>query len=196
MLPPRSRLIIQDQDPNAFKPFSRLHSGMHSMIYPHPSYFHGVSKVQAINTVLALISSVLDESALLNPPLLVDDLIPSWPLLYPYTTNRQQGGCMQYNLQKVRTLNKLAGDKRLWRSPKRSLPYLELKLGYGERPKPSKKRPSIITSVHRLVYWIFKGPIGEKGGLVLHRCGNHACFNPNHLEEGDHKQNYLDWALM
>ena len=192
MLPLRSRLTLLDQDPNSFQPFSRLHSGLHSLIYPHPSLVNGVSKDSALNTVLALISSVLDDTALLNPPYRADDLIPSWPLLYPYTASRQHGGCMQYSLQKVKAVNKLAGDKRLWRSPKRSLPYLELKLGFGVRPTPSRKRPSIITSVHRLVYWVFKGPIGGKGGLVLHRCGNHLCINPNHLEEGDHKQKYLD----
>ena len=44
---------------------------------------------------------------------------------------------------------------------------------------------------HRFFYEKYKGPIPE-GLLVLHRCNNPSCINPEHLYIGTHKQNTRD----
>jgi hypothetical protein len=198
MPPLRHRLeILSDQDPNTFPPLSRLRSEISELIYPHPDLSQGVSRPQAIHTTLALLTSLLDDAALLHPPLPnPQDLQEWWPLLYPYT-DPGPGGCMIYNNAKVKVLSRLSGlpkkKKRVWQSGKRSLYYLAIKLGRGIDPPPSRKKPSIITSAHRLIYWCFYGPFM---GQVLHCCGNSKCYNPNHLKEGDHLMNYHDWAMM
>jgi len=45
--------------------------------------------------------------------------------------------------------------------------------------------------VHRLSYHLFKGDIPD-GALILHKCNNYKCCNPDHLYPGDHKQNLID----
>lgn len=44
---------------------------------------------------------------------------------------------------------------------------------------------------HRASYIIFNGDIGDKD-LVLHKCDNKACVNPDHLYLGDYKDNARD----
>lgn len=46
--------------------------------------------------------------------------------------------------------------------------------------------------VHRLIYEMYKGPIGDKH--VLHRCDNPQCVNPSHLFLGTHQDNMQDMA--
>jgi len=189
----RRLVILSDQDPNSFIPFSLLDSGVSPLIYPHPLLSPGVTRSHAMHTLLGLISSVLADTALLHPPLSnPDDLVPHWPLIYPYIFDRQHGGCMEFSPQNVKAMERLGGVKRLWLSKKRSLSYLELHLGYGVRPSPNKKKPCIMSSIHRLIYWCFYGPFS---GQVLHDCGNNLCINPNHLKVGDHRQNWEDWAM-
>ena len=50
---------------------------------------------------------------------------------------------------------------------------------------------------HRVAYWLAHGkriPLrrGTQGKMVLHRCDNPKCCNPNHLYLGDHAQNMRD----
>ena len=45
--------------------------------------------------------------------------------------------------------------------------------------------------VHRLSYHLFKEEIPD-GALILHKCNNYKCCNPDHLYPGDHKQNVID----
>lgn len=45
--------------------------------------------------------------------------------------------------------------------------------------------------LHRYIYAAAIGPI-PTDTLVLHRCGNAWCINPNHLYLGDAKQNMID----
>jgi hypothetical protein len=49
----------------------------------------------------------------------------------------------------------------------------------------------ILWNVHRYSYTIFKGEI-PKGLLVLHKCDNKICCNPNHLFLGTQKDNIRD----
>jgi len=44
---------------------------------------------------------------------------------------------------------------------------------------------------HRISYIMCSGPIPD-GGLVLHRCDNPPCVNPEHLYLGNHSENALD----
>lgn len=48
--------------------------------------------------------------------------------------------------------------------------------------------------VHRIAYHIFKGEIPENI-LVLHKCHNYKCCNPDHLYLGDQKQNVKDCKI-
>lgn len=58
--------------------------------------------------------------------------------------------------------------------------------GYGEITYHKKK-----FRCHRLSYAINIGPI-PKGKLVLHKCDNKPCCNPNHLYVGSYGDNILD----
>lgn len=48
--------------------------------------------------------------------------------------------------------------------------------------------------VHRIVWELFYGPIPE-GKLVLHKCDNSLCVNPNHLYIGTQSDNMSDLAI-
>lgn len=44
---------------------------------------------------------------------------------------------------------------------------------------------------HRFSYELHNGPISE-GAYILHSCHNKLCVNPNHLREGNQKDNMRD----
>ena len=60
------------------------------------------------------------------------------------------------------------------------------KAGYGEINRKGKVR-----HVHRLAWELNRGPI-PSGLLVLHRCDNPPCWNPDHLFLGTHQDNTDD----
>lgn len=71
----------------------------------------------------------------------------------------------------------------LWNGNRNQAGYGQLRVGRtGNGP---------VISVHRWAYEKWKGPIG-KGLMVLHKCDNPRCSNPEHLYAGTGKQNAAD----
>lgn len=66
--------------------------------------------------------------------------------------------------------------------------------GYGNLRVGSKKH----ARAHRLMYEFYCGPIpdgeGFHGTIVMHKCDNRICCNPNHLTLGSHADNMADMA--
>jgi hypothetical protein len=60
--------------------------------------------------------------------------------------------------------------------------------GYGQIGYPD--RYSIVRS-HRVAWELTNGPIPDKM-LILHKCDNSKCNNPNHLYCGTHSDNICD----
>lgn len=71
-------------------------------------------------------------------------------------------------------------------------------LGYSDHHKYGRMsvggRSARMTSVHRLSYMLYIGPI-KQGMCILHRCDNPPCFNPKHLFIGTFKDNTQDMLL-
>lgn len=61
--------------------------------------------------------------------------------------------------------------------------------GYGSIGLGGKGAKSVLS--HRLSHEIHKGPIPE-GMVVMHKCDNPRCVNPEHLEAGTQSQNIKD----
>ena len=73
---------------------------------------------------------------------------------------------------------------------KRSPPYLEAKIGKGDRhPPPRSRCKEIMMSAHRILCFVRHGhpPSGQE--MVLHTCEQSNCLNPLHLKWGDAKEN-------
>lgn len=62
--------------------------------------------------------------------------------------------------------------------------------GYG-RYVMTKNGVSFSTTVHRVSYFLFKGYLSPLR-LVLHKCNNKRCINPDHLYAGTHFDNSQD----
>ena len=65
------------------------------------------------------------------------------------------------------------------------LGYLD-KGGYG-----AIKVSGVPKQAHRVSWELHRGDIPE-GKMVLHKCNNSKCVNPNHLYVGTHRDNMLD----
>lgn len=65
-----------------------------------------------------------------------------------------------------------------------------IKEGYG-----CFKIDGVNHAAHRLSYEAFYGDIPD-GLLILHKCGNRSCVNPDHLYAGNNSQNALDALRM
>ena len=61
--------------------------------------------------------------------------------------------------------------------------------GYGSIGLGGKGAKQVLA--HRLSYQIHKGPIPD-GMVVMHKCDNPRCVNPDHLEAGTQSQNIKD----
>lgn len=61
--------------------------------------------------------------------------------------------------------------------------------GYGSIGLGGKGAKQVLS--HRLSYEIHKGPI-PAGMVVMHKCDNPRCVNPDHLEAGTQSQNIKD----
>jgi len=59
--------------------------------------------------------------------------------------------------------------------------------GYGQK----RMSDNSLKYVHRLSYELFIGPI-VSGNLILHKCDNPPCCNPDHLFQGTAKDNTHD----
>jgi len=65
------------------------------------------------------------------------------------------------------------------------------KTGYGKFRTADSRR---MLKAHRFAYKLLVGPI-PTGLLVLHRCDNPPCCNPEHLYVGTHAENMRDAVL-
>jgi hypothetical protein len=63
--------------------------------------------------------------------------------------------------------------------------------GYGHFVVKRPERPSKSYRTHRYVYCLVYGK-PDKGNVVRHKCHNRLCCNPIHLEQGTHRDNWLD----
>ena len=63
--------------------------------------------------------------------------------------------------------------------------------GYGMIGKGARSEGLVLC--HRASYESFIGPIPEEK-MVLHKCDNTKCFNPDHLFLGTHQDNMNDMA--
>jgi hypothetical protein len=117
----------------------------------------------------------------------------SWPFLMPFKVK-----CMLIDWEKVER-ESIKNKHLLFKSHKgyssnnkrrRLPPYLEAKLGKGERhPPPRSRCKEIMISAHRFVCFWRHGHPPEEKKLVLHTCGKSHCLNPLHLKWGDAKEN-------
>lgn len=72
-----------------------------------------------------------------------------------------------------------------WRQPTRK--------GYHS---VTAKELGTTLSGHKLIMKLLMGPLEwDSSDMVLHRCGNPACLNPNHLYIGGYKENHRDKVL-
>lgn len=69
-----------------------------------------------------------------------------------------------------------------------------LKAGYGKIHRKDFGGRVRTLLVHRVMWWLTHGPI-PKGKVVMHRCDNPSCCNPDHLELGTHLQNVRDCLI-
>lgn len=65
--------------------------------------------------------------------------------------------------------------------------YRTKPMGYGNFSDDAGR----TTPAHRYMFEIVHGPL-PPGAMVLHKCDNGACCNPEHLYAGDHAQNMKD----
>jgi len=85
--------------------------------------------------------------------------------------------------EKVETRSK--DECWIWLGSKRGTgPYGAFRVG-GRKGK--------VYGAHRLSYILNKGPL-PLGCVIMHKCDNTLCVNPNHLKAGTQKENMLDMA--
>lgn len=69
--------------------------------------------------------------------------------------------------------------------------------GYIEPSGYGKFMPErlLCTRAHRFAYALTHGGDSIVGYLIMHKCDNKRCCNPNHLQTGDHLANHRDAML-
>jgi NTP pyrophosphatase (non-canonical NTP hydrolase) len=80
----------------------------------------------------------------------------------------------------------VAGPDECWEWTAR-----KIKSGYGSMKWPTINNPDAQMLGHRLSWMINVGPIPD-GSMVLHKCDNKGCVNPNHLFLGNASDNVRD----
>lgn len=114
---------------------------------------------------------------------------------------RHMGWCRPHYRRWNRYGDPLAGGPRHYANPEEAIAARTIKdertgcvewIGSSDRRGYGQIRINGTSmKAHRVSWAATNGPIPD-GALVLHRCDNPACINPDHLFLGDHKANVDD----
>jgi hypothetical protein len=116
-----------------------------------------------------------------------------WIITYLYPHNINKRICMKPDAIERFWAKKVVTDSGCWEwtgQRAKPTPHNPWKYGYGKvKYVVNGKKKNYI--VHRLAWELVNGLIPD-GMMVLHKCDNPPCFNPEHLKLGTHQENMDD----
>lgn len=188
--PPMTRLSLAPQWEGGIlhhPRFQGIQSHLEPGMYPSLS-----TPTASLKVMLGFLSQFLHDAALTMPsnwPTLGAGYDDWWPFVNPI-----EGSCMEYDPSKIKSCTG-RGKNRIIISRKRSLTYVDLKMGRGPTQKKVqgvvKTKPfgHIFIPVHIFLCWAFQGQPEEGMNVVMHTCDNPSCWNPLHLKHGSRRLN-------